>query len=461
MPHHTSANQLSTTASASLFQQVLHLLEEVVVPCPPPPTESRSRGCPPSLLLPHLLLACLLQTMRQCFSPAAIARSLQLQAIGSFEPLAHLSRQAVRQRLLALGLAPFRDLLQQVQAALAKRDTAQSAPPLAPFATMVVAVDESDLAAVARLCDETKELPRDREGLLVGKLCAVFDVRRHQWLHVQLLSDPFGNGTLAALLLLESLPLGSLILADLGYFGFLWFQYLSDHGHYWISRLKTSSRYRLEHTFYQQDDLLDALVWLGTYRSNHYPYLVRLIQYRHEGTLYRYITNVLDPAQLPLHEVPQLYGRRWDIELAFKLLKRTLGLQVWWACERVLVLQQLLLALCLSQVIAALQGEIAAHAQVDLLDVSVDILMKVLPELPCSSEETLVEMLARRGRQLGLIRPSRYHHFELPIIASRQIIPLPAHIECRRPLKRTVRKRPRHPRRTDPFDFRFVPLLLI
>jgi hypothetical protein len=276
-----------------------------------------------------------------------------------------------------------------------------------------------------------------------------------------LLSDPFGSGTLNALLLLESLPVGSLILADLGYFGFLWFQSLSEQGHFWLSRLKSNTSYRIEPLLSQRGDTLDALIWLGTYRSNQYPYLVRLVQYRQGTTLYRYITNVLDPSLLPFSEVPLLSGRRWDSELAFKVLKRTLGLHLWWACERVLVLQQLLLALSVSQVIHFLQGEIAAEAGVHPLEVSLDILMKVLPHACWSGPQGVAAALAARGRQLGLIRPSRYLQFDLPVVLAQDIVPLPPETPRSRPAKHTVRKRPRHPRRTDPFDFRFFPLLLI
>jgi hypothetical protein len=53
-------------------------------------------------------------------------------------------------------------------------------------------------------------------------------------------------------------------------------------------------------------DLLDALIWLGAYRSDQAAYAVRLLQYRYQGTLYRSITNVLDPTLLPLDEVVQL-----------------------------------------------------------------------------------------------------------------------------------------------------------
>ena len=155
------------------------------------------------------------------------------------------------------------DLLQQVQDALSGQLPHPSACQLAPFASSIVAVDQCELSAVAQLCEETRVLPKKSERLLVGKLSAVFDVGRQQWRPVQLLSDAFGDGTLNALLLLSDLPTGSLILADLGYFGFQWFQYLSDCGHFWISRLKSRTRYQIQPVLYQQDDTLDALVWLG------------------------------------------------------------------------------------------------------------------------------------------------------------------------------------------------------
>ena len=40
------------------------------------------------------------------------------------------------------------------------------------------------------------------------------------------------------------------------------------------------------------------------------------------GTLYRYVTNVLDPRQLSLRQLAELYARCWDIELGFRLVKR-------------------------------------------------------------------------------------------------------------------------------------------
>lgn len=38
-----------------------------------------------------------------------------------------------------------------------------------------------------------------------------------------------------------------------------------------------------------------------------------------------YLTNVCDPQMLALGEIAQLYARRWDIEMAFRLRKRVSG----------------------------------------------------------------------------------------------------------------------------------------
>jgi hypothetical protein len=451
----------ATTDTVALTQLVLSFFERLMVPMPDDDASSKQRGPgrPETLQIPHVLLSCLLMIMRGTFAMADVHRSLLNETIGSFAPLISFSRQAVRQRLIALQLTPFTELLHRVADGLSQREPRTSALSLAPFAPAIVAVDETKLASVARLCDETTLVPKDH--LLVGKLAALFDLRRQQWVHVQFLSDPVGNGVLATLLLLEGLPKGSLILADLGYFGYAWFRYLSEQGWDWVSRLKSNSSYKIVHTFYEKDGLLDALVWLGTYNSHQYPHLVRLVQYRHGGLLYRYITSVTDPTLLPLADVVRLYARRWDIEMAFKLIKQTLGLRLWWACERVLVLQQLLLMLTLAQVIHAFQQEIASEAGVEPLEVSMVILFKLLPSSSWVTPYGLASEVVTRARLFGIIRPSRYVQYVIPAIPPEEIQPEPPDLVKVRPWKQTVRKKARHPRRTDPSDFRFFPLLLI
>jgi len=449
---HTSfpAPATTDTGTIALSQQVLHFFEQVLLPS----SQKAKNG---HLQLSHLLLTCLLMLLRQTFSPPAIQHALMTETVGPFAALASISRQAVRQRLMAIGITPFTQLLQRVQQALPQREVVNTT--LAPFAPMVVALDETKLSDIARLAERSALLPK--EHLMVGKLSALFDLRLQRWVHLQFLSDPLAHGAVASLLLIEHLPKASLIVADLGYFGYAWFRFLSDQGYFWISRLKDKSCYQIMHTFYQKGETLDALIWLGIYRSNQYPHMVRLVQYRQGTQLYRYISNVTDPLQLPFADIVSLYARRWDIEMAFKVLKRTLGLHLWWACERVLVLQQLLLTLMIAQVIHAIQGEIAAEADVDPQEVSLVVLRSLFPHANWPTPFGMVAALVIKARVLGLIRPSRYLKLDIPLILESEIQPVSPDLVRERAWKRTVRKDPRHPRCTDPSDFLFFPLALL
>lgn len=461
MRKHTPFPAPSTTDSVPLMNHVLAFFQDILLALSQPQPQQPKRGHPETLTVPHLLLACLLAVLRQTFAPSAVRRILLLETVGSFAPLVALTRQAVRQRLLALRLHPFSQLLKEIQALLQERGSPTSALGLASFAPMVVALDECKLSAVARLCDETAHLPKESPYLLVGKLAALFDVRRQQWVHIQFLSDAVGNGTVAALLLMEQLAKGSLILADLGYFGFAWLHHLSTQGYYWISRLKSTSTYRITHVFYQDGETLDALIWLGTYRHDQYPDAVRLVQFRQGATLSRYVTNVLDPHLLPMADVPRLYARRWDIELAFKLLKAALGLRMFWAGEPTLVLQQVLLTLTIAQVLHFFQLEIAAQAGVDPFEVSLDVLLKLLPQANWPCPYGMIQALVSHAHSFGLIRPSRRLVLDVPDPPLEAFKSVPPGFQWHRPWRHTVRKKPRHPRTTDPWEFRFVPLLLL
>jgi hypothetical protein len=55
------------------------------------------------------------------------------------------------------------------------------------------------------------------------------------------------------------------------------------------------------------------------------------------GTEYQYITSVLDPQKLSILDIARVYARRWDIELAFKLVKRYLRLHMLWSAKKVVV----------------------------------------------------------------------------------------------------------------------------
>ena len=292
-----------------------------------------------------------------------------------------------------------------------------------------------------------------------GKVAGLFDLRAQRWLRVQFRADVLAYCNTGLLLLLEGLAPGSLILADLGYFSFPWFDYLTGQGYWWVSRLKERVSYELKEVLAYDDHtgLLDAIIWLGTYRADRAAYPVRLVCFSCNGRRYHYLTNVLDPAQLSMTDIAQLYARRWDIELAFKLLKCELGLHIWWGARPDLVLIQLWIAFILAQLLHALQLHVAMQAAVDPFDVSMPLLVEVLGTLP-PGPTSLIERLVHEGRALGLIRPSSRLHIVIPPPQSSPPCPPPTLQDLKRHA-RYAQRNP-HPRRA-PFLSRFRTQLLI
>ena len=76
-----------------------------------------------------------------------------------------------------------------------------------------------------------------------------------------------------------SLKQGALLLADLGYFGFHWFDELTEQGYSWISRVKGNTTIAVLHTYYEVGETFDRLVWLGA-RDTLGKYAVRQVQFR-------------------------------------------------------------------------------------------------------------------------------------------------------------------------------------
>jgi hypothetical protein len=296
---------------------------------------------------------------------------------------------------------------------------------LAPFATAVLAIDETTLDPVARRLPALRGLPPTDAQRLPGKLAGVFDVRCQLWQRLQHLPDAHQNEKAAARALVADLPAGSLLLFDLGYFAFPWFDELTDAGQGWISRLRDKTSYEVLHVCYADGETLDALVWLGTHRADRAKHAVRLVQFRRGAVLHRYLTNVRDPRLLPMDHVAQLYARRWDIEMAVDLVKTELGLHLLWSAKRPVVLAQVWAVLLIAQVLQALRVLIAAEAGVEPFAVSMPLLVRYLPQYAARHHDPLAAFLAD-ARRLGFIRPSRRIAIVTPDIPATALSPPPA-----------------------------------
>ncbi len=346
-----------------------------------------------------------------------------------------LCDQAVYARLERDGTEPLHALFVQFSRMLAAwlqpLVQQQLGAVLAPFARAVLALDETTLDPLARKLPQVRHFKKGAVELLPGKLATLFDVRLQLWRRIDYLAEVQQNCKVHARAMLTGVEKGTLLLFDLGYFGFEWLDEVTSRGLWYVSRLREKTSYTLVHTHYEREDVLDALVWLGKHQARA-GHMARLVRVRVGGVTHEYLTNVLDPTLLPVADLVGLYARRWDIELAFLLLKEHLHLHLWWQSKLTGILQQVWACLIIAQLVQAMRMEIAARAQVDPFEVSMPLVVRALPSQLEQGQDPIA-LIVRRGRQLGFIRPSRRLHVQVPTILATDLVPRPADLVLERP----------------------------
>jgi len=293
--------------------------------------------------------------------------------------------------------------------------------PVAPFATDVLVLDETTLDPLVRKLPILRSLKKGAVELLPGKLAGLYDVRLQLWRRIEYLPDALQNCKVHARAMLAELARGTLVLFDLGYFGFEWLDDLSRLQYWFVCRLREKTSYTVLHTYYELEGVFDGVVWLGNYHARA-GRAVRLVRFCVGSHSLEYVTNVLDPTLLSVQEIARLYARRWDIELAFLTLKQYLGLHLWWSSKVSGMSQQVWACLILAQLLQAVRLEIACQGQVDPFEVSLPLLVSSFPQLLARAQDP-VAFWVQRGRQLGFIRPSS--RTQVPLPSSPPITPLP------------------------------------
>ena len=374
----------------------------------------------PAMALWAGMLVCVLKGFK---SQLAVWRLISERSLW-FWPRFEVSDQAVYKRLHSAGTETFERIFRHITGVLSARLGDVGCAQLAPFASEVVCLDESTLDKVARTVPTLRKVPDGDSRLLPGKVAGVFDVRRQLWRKVSFHANPRQNEKVSARKMAAELPQGSLVLADLGYFGFAWFDWLTDRKMYWLSRLRKKTSYKEIHVHYRKGEIFDGIVWLGAHRSDRAKYAVRLVTFRQGRTMHRYITNVLEPETMSIATMARLYARRWDVEMAFKLAKQHLKLRLLWSAKRVVIHQQIWATLIISQVLQSLRMEIAHKAEVDPFDVSISLLVEYAPQYAYEGRDP-VKVFVESGRRLGFIRPSRRTRVQAPQIPTKDMTPAP------------------------------------
>ena len=180
-------------------------------------------------------------------------------------------------------------------------------------------------------CARRLPVLRERTGLvLAGKMMVMVEAFSHRPLWQLYTEDAAANDKRFAVEILAALPSGGLLVFDLGFFSFLWFDDFTDQHKFFVTRMREKTAYRTIQTLSSSPYYRDEIVRVGQYRSNPCQHPLRLVSVLWQGTWYRYLTNALDPQVLSARQVCELYRRRWRIEDAFALTKRLLDLAYVW-----------------------------------------------------------------------------------------------------------------------------------
>jgi hypothetical protein len=284
------------------------------------------------LNLPTMVALVLAMIWRRVPSAAELVRLLGQEALLWTVPT-RVKQPSLAERFLTFPAELFERVLMDVLRELPAR-LAQRTRPIPVVIRQVAArfsglyvMDGTTLEALFRKLQSLREQPL---APLAGHLGVICDLRSHVPVKIVFAEDPATNDKALLPDLLPWLPVHSLVVFDLGYFSFPLFDHLTTSERWFVTRLRAKISYEVTGVLHQQAELRDQMVRCGQYRSSPSAHPMRLIEIyvRHEWR--RYLTNVLDPQQLTVLEVVELYERRWHIETTFLTIKRLLDLSYLW-----------------------------------------------------------------------------------------------------------------------------------
>lgn len=253
---------------------------------------------------------------RQLTSLGGVLRLLAQEGLLWTEAIT-VSQQALSKRLVALPASLFETVFSEAIAAIhcARQGRARPWPEeLEPLRERFAALWVAD--ALEALWKRVAAL-RDQEGHpLAGKL--LVDLATHLPIHWHYHPDRHTDEKTIAERWLARLPLGGLLVFDLGLFSFPLFDAFTEAGKYFVTRLRAKTAYHTVECLGRGERWRDSLIEVGLYRSNPCRHRLRLVEVRWGQQWYRYLTNVLDPQQLTARQVCELYRRRWRIEMVFR-----------------------------------------------------------------------------------------------------------------------------------------------
>jgi hypothetical protein len=369
------------------------------------------------LTLPVMVALIVSLVWRRLGAIAEVARVLAQDGLLWVAPL-RVSEQAIAKRLDTLPARALAEVFTEVSARL----QAQPSPAwpggerwtaVRTHFSRIAVVDGSTLEAVRK---KTQSLQAQPGVVLAGRTMLMVDAFTQRPLWQRYTEDAAANDKRFTGEILAALPVGGLLVFDLGFFSFVWFDDFTAQQKSFVTRLRQKTAYRTTQLLSQGTYYRDELITLGLYRANPCCYPLRLVSVLWQGQWYRYLTNVLDPQRLSAQQVCELYRRRWRIEDAFLLTKRVLDLAYLWTASPNGIPLQLYATLIFYTVLLSVCQQVAQALNEPLEQISVEMVFRAFYHYSRALERGeavgLVPYLAEHADLLGLIKRWRKRHRE-------------------------------------------------
>lgn len=365
------------------------------------------------LTLPVMVAVILSLVYRKIPGLAEASRVLWTDGLLWVKPL-QVSRQALSQRLMQLPVRYFAEIFERVLEHLRSKPVPPSSlPGWSSLQEQFAAIWIADGSTLEELRKRLK-IQAGAGTVLAGKMMVIVDLLTHRPVFSWYTTESAANDKQWVDNLLQKLPMGGLLVFDLGFFKFLWFDQFTATSKYFVTRQREKTAFKVKQVLSAGSHYRDEIIKMGAYRSNPCQYPVRMVSVLWGATWYYYLTNVLDPAQLSAQQVCDLYRRRWRIEDAFALTKRLLGLAYVWVGNRNGISIQIYATWIFYAVINDLCAEVAIAMNQPLERISLEMVFRSLYHFNSFSKHTpdadVVEYLRTNAKILGILKSERTRH---------------------------------------------------
>jgi len=143
-----------------------------------------------------------------------------------------------------------------------------------------------------------------------------------------------------------SLPKGSIVVEDLGYTDYAWYEQLTHQKIFFVTRQKSNARYEVleSRKVNKKQGLLSDQTIRLTLKAPERPLILRRIAYQDAATgkSYVFLTNHF---KLAAKTIAEIYKDRWQIEIFFRFIKQNLKIKAFLGNSENAVMSQIYAAL--------------------------------------------------------------------------------------------------------------------